>query len=222
MQVPGDDRESIRMRTDARGAALGAAATSVAAGEKPPLPLRCAIAGLTRCAARTVVLLVQGRIRQPRDNVGRRIGFADGTDAAVYRETVIDRQPPAAPAVLVVCFRLRWIRSRWAHRLFRAESELNTVLFAGFPGLVSKLWVQHDQRGVYRGVYQWDGAELAVSYVRALWWALALVSEPATIHYAVLPGLKRDEVLSAPDLVDAVAAAPGGWWCPIRPPVPAK
>jgi hypothetical protein len=100
--------------------------------------------------------------------------------------------------------------------LFRLESELNTVLFAGFPGLVSKLWLRHDQHGVYRGLYQWDDPEQAVAYVRALWWVLALVSEPGSIHYAVLPGLYRDQVVANPSVVDTVAAAPGGWWRPSR------
>jgi membrane protein len=59
----------------------------------------------------------------------------------VYRETVIDRPPALLPAVLVVSFRLRHVNRGWAHSLFRPESELNTVLFAGFPGLVSKLWL---------------------------------------------------------------------------------
>lgn len=100
------------------------------------------------------------------------------------------------------------------HAAFRVESELNTILFAGFPGLVSKLWLRHDQRGVYRGIYQWDGPERAVSYARAMWWILALVSEPGSVHYAVLPGLDRDEVLQDPGVVDALVAAPGGWWRP--------
>lgn len=85
--------------------------------------------------------------------------------------------------------------------MFRLESELNTVLFAGFSGLVSKLWLRHDERHVY---------------VRALWWVLALVSEPGSIHYAVLPGLERNQVLADPALVDTVVAAPGGWWRPAK------
>jgi hypothetical protein len=117
--------------------------------------------------------------------------------------------------VLVVGFRLRRVHRPLAHALFRAESELNTVLFAGFRGLVSKLWLRHDQNGLYRGVYQWDGTEAAVAYVRALWWPLALVSEPGSIHYAVLPGLDRDCILADPDLVDSVVARPGGWWRPV-------
>jgi hypothetical protein len=89
------------------------------------------------------------------------------------------------------------------------------VLFAGFPGLVSKLWLGHDQDGLYRGLYQWDDPDQAVAYVRALWWALALVSEPDSIHYAVLPGLDRDQVMANPSLVDHLTAAPGGWWRPV-------
>jgi hypothetical protein len=150
-------------------------------------------------------------------HVGETIRFGDGTSAAVYRETVIEAAPDHSPAVLVVCFRLRGVRREWAHRAFRIESELNTILFAGFPGLVSKLWLRADQQQTYRGVYQWSDPDLAVEYVRALWWILALVSERDSIHYAVLPGLVRDEVLDDPELIDIVDAAPGGWW---RPEVP--
>ena len=188
--------------------------TSRDPSEISPLPLERAIRALLACSWRTLVLIVQRRLRQPKDNVGRHIGFADGTRAEVYRETVIDRGPATEPVVLVVGFRLRRVRSEWAHRLFRIESELNTVLFAGFPGLVSKLWLRHDQNGVYRGFYQWDGADQAVAYVRALWWALALVSERASIRYAVLPGVGRDMVLAHPTAIDTLPGTPGEWWRP--------
>lgn len=192
---------------------VGASPESGGFVEEPPLALRCAIKALGRCALVTGILLARRRIRQPTEHVGMRLSFGDGTTAAVYRETVIDRPPPAVPTVLVVCFRLRRVRSEWVHALFRLESILNTVLFAGFAGLVSKLWLRHDQRGVYRGFYQWDDPAPAVAYVRALWWVLALVSEPGSIHYRVLPGLRRDEVLRDPALVDKVAPAQdGGWW----------
>jgi hypothetical protein len=163
-------------------------------------------------------MLVQRRIRQPKGNVGRQIFFADESNATVYRETVIDRPPTLLPTVLVVSFRLRHVHRGWAHSLFRLESELNTVLFAGFPGLVSKLWLSHDHRNLYRGFYQWDDPGLAIAYVRALWWVLALVSEPRSIHYAVLPGVERDEVLANPAVIDeGLTAAAGGWWRPAIP-----
>jgi hypothetical protein len=196
--------------------AYGAAAPSNETAEQPRLSLWVALRALVGCAGRTVVLLWNRRLAQPASNVGRRISFADGTSACVYRETVIDRSDPVAPAVLVVGFRLRRIHRGWAHQLFRWESELNTILFAGFPGLVTKLWLRHDEQGLYRGVYQWDDPELAVAYVRALSWVLALVSEPESIHYAVLPTLYRDDVLDEPSRVDTIDTAPGGWWRPVR------
>ena len=83
-----------------------------------------------------------------------------------------------------------------------AESLLNTPLFVGFPGFVSKLWLAHDENGAYRGFYQWNGAQLADAYVRALWWVLALVSVRSSIHYVVLPGLRRDDVLADPTILE--------------------
>ena len=198
-----------------RRGALGSAARDESGAERPPLALGPTIRVLLGCAVRTATLLARGRIRQPRHNVGREIRFGDGTAAHVYRETVIVRPSPSDPAVLVVGFRLRRVRRPWAHAVFRLESELNTVLFAGFSGLVSKLWLRHDQAGLYRGVYQWDGPDSAEAYVRALWWVLVLVSEPDSIHYAVLPGLDRDQVLADPGLVASVGARPGGWWRPV-------
>jgi hypothetical protein len=167
--------------------------------EKPPLPIWSAAGAVASCAVNTAVLLVRRRLHLSKDHVGEVLQFADGTTSWVYRETVVDRSPTADPAVLVVAFRLRAVRGR-GHALFRPLSLLNTPLFVGFPGFVSKLWMAHDSQGVYRGVYEWDGPALAESYARALWRVLALVSVPGTIHYQIVPGLHRDELLTEPRL----------------------
>jgi hypothetical protein len=180
--------------------------------EQASLPLKIAVRSLIRCVASTVGLLARRRIHLPSGRVGRRLRFADGTSAPVYRETVVDGAMSADPCVLLVEFRLRAVRG-WGHTLFRWESLLNTPLFVGFPGFVSKLWLAHDERGVYRGVYEWDGPERAEHYARSLWRVLALGSVPGSIHYMVLPGLRRDDLLRAPHLLDATA--PGdtaAWW----------
>jgi hypothetical protein len=167
--------------------------------EKPPLPIWSSAGAVARCAVNTAVLLAQRRLHLSKDQVGEVLQFADGTTSWVYRETVVDRAPTADPAVLVVGFRLRAVRGR-GHALFRPLSLLNTPLFVGFPGFVSKLWMAHDSNGVYRGVYEWDGPVLAENYARALWRVLALVSVPGTIHYQIVPGLHRDELLDRPRL----------------------
>jgi hypothetical protein len=160
----------------------------------------------------SLVMLVQGRIHLPRSNLGRIIGFADGTAGRVYRETVAEGTP-REPCFLVVSFRLRGIRGSRGHSLFRRESLLNTPLFVGFPGFVSKLWLSHDGRGIYRGLYEWDGAERAERYARSLWRVLALVSEKGSIDYVVVPGLSRDDALREPALLHRSSATEEvDWW----------
>ena len=181
--------------------------------EQEALPTGTAWRAVARCVVASALLLGRGRVHLPRTRVGLRMRFADGSSARVYRETVVDRPPPQEPCVLIVEFRLRGVRGG-GHALFRWESLLNTPLFVGFPGFVSKLWLANDDRGRYRGVYQWDGVAAAQGYAQALWRVLALVSEPASIHYRVLPGLRRD------DLLGGAQAAPGrvgsvDWWRPV-------
>lgn len=174
--------------------------------EKPPLARADALRALAGCVLRTARLLWARRIHLPARHVGQWLRFADGTSAQVYRETVVDRGATADPCVLVVEFRLWAVRGA-GHALFRWESLLNTPLFVGFPGFVSKLWMANDEHGVYRGIYEWDGPERAEHYARSLWRVLALGSEPGSIHYKVLPNVRRDALVANPHLLEAVAVA---------------
>ena len=166
--------------------------------DQPPLRYDAALWALAGCVVSTARLLWRRQVHLSTEQVGRRLRFADGTSARVYRETVAGHGATADPCVLVVEFRLRAVRG-WAHAAFRWESLLNTPLFVGFPGFVSKLWLANDERGRYRGVYEWDGPQRADHYARALWRVLALVSVRGSIHYMLLPGLRRAEFLAQLD-----------------------
>lgn len=180
--------------------------------EQRPLPLGSAMRAVIRCVLTTVVLLARGRVQLPRRNVGMHLRFADGTTGRVYRETVIDRPAAEEPCLLLVEFRLRAVPGH-GHALFRWVSLLNTPLFVGFPGLLSKLWVANDAHGVYRGVYEWDGPDRAEAYARALWRVLALVSVTGSVHYRVVPGISRNDLLADPDVLDREGSlATGDWW----------
>ena len=184
--------------------------------EQAPLPYGVAFREVARCVYQTAQLLARRRVHLRPEHVGQQLRFADGTSARVYRETVVGSGECQDPCVLVVEFRLRLVRG-WGHAVFRWESLLNTPLFVGFPGFCTKLWLAHDQHGVYRGVYQWDTAELAERYARSLWRVLALGSVPGSIHYVVLPGLRRDAVLRDPRVADGVVRDdPAGWWRPVE------
>jgi hypothetical protein len=180
--------------------------------EQEPLAVGTSSRAVVRCVARTAALLARRRIHTPTEHVGLRLSFADGTSSWVYRETVVDRPATADACALVVEFRLHAVRG-WGHTAFRPLSLLNTPLFVGFPGFVSKLWLAHDQNGVYRGLYEWDGPVLAEAYARALWRVLALVSARGTIHYKVRPGLRRDALLREPTLANLSGRGAGSdWW----------
>jgi len=185
------------------------ALTEVAVNEQIPLPVGVAARAVARCVVRSSRLLAQRRVMLPATHVGRHLRFGDGSESWVYRETVLRSAVPLDPCVLVVEFRLRLIRGR-GHAFFRAESLLNTPLFVGFPGFFSKLWMAADEHGFYRGVYEWDGSDQAEAYARALWRVLALVSVRGSIHYRVLPGVRRQALLEQPGLLGAASAA--DWW----------
>jgi hypothetical protein len=177
-----------------------------------PLPRAVAARAVTRCALATVGLLARGQTHLPRARVGVRLHFADHTSARVFRETVVDREPPDDPSLLVVEFRLRLLRGRW-QRLFLWECILNTPLFVGFPGFVSKLWLDRDEQERYRGLYEWTDAAGAEFYARSLWRVLEVVCRPGSIHYRVIPGLRRDDVLQDHQLLAAASPDDGAaWW----------
>ena len=177
-----------------------------------PLPVTTAVRAVARCVVTTAALLARHRVHLPTDRVGTELRFADGTSAPVYRETVVDRPSPAEACLLVVEFRLRAVRGR-GHAVFRRASLLNIPLFVGFPGFVSKLWLAHDAHGTYRGVYEWDGAGQAEAYARALWRVLALVSSPGSIHYRVVAGIRRTDLLADPARLASEGPARGtDWW----------
>ena len=75
--------------------------------DQRPLPRGAAARAVMRCVVDTVRLLAHRSSHLPKEHVGLRLRFADGTSARVFRETVVDRPPPDQPCLLVVAFRLR-------------------------------------------------------------------------------------------------------------------
>jgi len=178
-----------------------------------PLARATAARAEVRCVVRSAMLLVQRRTHLPTRNVGLRLHFADGTSGRVFRETVVEREPPLDPCLLVVEFRLHLLRGRW-RSLFLWECILNTLLFVGFPGFVSKLWLDADERERYRGVYEWSDPDSAEFYARSLWRVLELVCPRGSIHYEVVPHMRRDDVLRTPQHMncgDLEADGAGGY-----------
>jgi hypothetical protein len=170
-----------------------------------------ALADFARCVAAWGRLVARRRLISPKDNLGARLRFADGSSSFVFRETAVATAGTSDPTLLVIQFRLGVLGSnRLLHAAFRRECVLHTPLFAGFPGFRSKLWLDDVESGVYRGVYEWQGGELARRYAARMVALLAPFSNAGTARYQVVQGLRRDEYLLRPEI--APAQAEGDWW----------
>jgi hypothetical protein len=166
-------------------------------------------------------LAAAGRLDSPRELVGATLRFQDGTTSLVFRETSLRGAPAVEPVLLVIQFRLAALgSSRLLHAAFRRECILHLPLFAGFPGFRSKLWADDVRTGVYRGIYQWEGAEAAHAYARRMVGLLAPFSTAGTARYHVVDGVRRSRYLEAPQTVPGDDA--DGWWrlaAALAPPV---
>jgi hypothetical protein len=181
-----------------------------------------AVADFAHCVCAWGGLVARRQLRSPKEYVGTHLHFRDRTTSLVFRETV-RRAPTLEPGLLVIQFRLAALGSRrWAHAAFRRECVLHTPLFAGFPGFRSKLWADDVTTGVYRGLYEWDGAEAARAYAVRMVGLLAPFSNADTARFHLVAGLRCDTFLRDPQSAPADEAE--GWWrleepAELRPPL---
>jgi hypothetical protein len=157
-----------------------------------------ALGDFTRSVKGWSNLAANGALASPKDWVGVRLNFQDGTAPFVFRETVRREASTGDPAVIVIQFRLRFLGSSPAlHAAFRRECILHTPLFAGFPGFRSKLWADDLRTGVYAGIYEWQGADLASHYADRMVGLLTPFSNPGTARYHVIERRRRDDFLTS-------------------------
>jgi hypothetical protein len=172
-----------------------------------------AVADFADCAAAWAGLVASRRLISPKDNLGARLRFADGSSSFVFRETALRAAATSEPTVLVIQFRLAALgRNRLLHAAFRRECVLHTPLFAGFPGFRSKLWIDDVATGIYRGIYEWDTGDLARHYATRMVALLAPFSTAGTARYQVVGGLRRDDFLLRPGLAATHRDGQDDWW----------
>ncbi len=108
----------------------------------------------------------------------------------MFREPTCDGDPGVEQVTLVAWFHLRAIPAGARARRYAFERLclLNTVLFAGFDGYRTKLWMVDPDTSDYGGLYSWVSAEEADAYGRYIVGVLRLLCRPGSLGYQVLPG----------------------------------
>jgi hypothetical protein len=157
------------------------------------------VVDIVRCAARTTGLLLRGHLHVGNERRGREVAFPNGSRFVVFRETCSDLPPVAPPVLLVVHFRLRFVPpgARLRRWLFERESILNTLLFAGCDGYITKLWMVNPATSEYAGMYAWAGAERARGYGDYITAVLRPLAVPGSLSYTVDPGRTLDDAAAA-------------------------
>jgi hypothetical protein len=127
-----------------------------------PVPRGTGWREVGRCFGAGVGMLRRRELHLPRKKVGRVIRFGDGTPGRVDRETVwTGRQTPRAS-----CSCHSGCEESAGTRCFGWRASSTPRCSSGSRGFVSKLWLANDRDGIYRGLYEWDGADRAERYAR--------------------------------------------------------
>jgi hypothetical protein len=148
---------------------------------------------------RTLGYKASGRLRSPKEQVGRVFINPDGGQFVVFRQTVLAPAggSASAPAAMFrVQFKVPGIR-RWRDRLVIS---LKSPIFVGAPGFRSKLWMVDERNDTYQGVYEWDTVADAEAYkTSASMDFMTEVAVPGGISCEVIPGgrvVEKDATLS--------------------------
>jgi hypothetical protein len=175
-----------------------------ARAEEAPTSGPHVLAEMARCARRVGTMLVRRQLHRRRDRLGSSVRLPDGRRFSIFRDTYAG--PPGGPPLrsangdevtIVVWFHLRAVPSgsRVRRYVFERESILNTLLFAGFPGYLVKLWMVDPATGDYAGLYLWEGRDDAHRYAGYITAVLRPLSVPGSVGSAVLGGDAFEQAL---------------------------
>jgi hypothetical protein len=103
---------------------------------------------------RFLQLVVSGRLRFPKDEVGRTLSLPGVGRFSVFRHAIVKNgrgTPERSAATFIVRFRVANM-SPEANKRF---SLLTIPFFTGLPGFCSKRWLVNEKTGEFAGYYGW-------------------------------------------------------------------
>jgi len=115
------------------------------------------------CIIVAIGSLLIGRIRFPRNHLGKTIEMEDGQRFTAFRHVTKLRRGVENPAVLVV----RFTFAKYSQKANRRLSLIPIPLIVGFLGFRDKIWMVNEENGYWQGVYQWDSVQSVEEYKRS-------------------------------------------------------
>lgn len=110
-----------------------------------------------------------GKLHLKRDRLHTSYHIESYGDFEIFRETESTKKYTENPVILVVGFRLKWIKGNpFFHWLFQRVCIITTPFWSGFSGFHIKLWMVDQKTKNYLGIYEWYGKEHCKAYVDVL------------------------------------------------------
>ena len=109
---------------------------------------------------RSVFHMLTGTTWYPQERVNTIIKLNDGHQYRVFREIVVNTNPPQENGGV---FRV-WFYATMSPRQTQWLSKITKLFFVGMPGFRGKMWLVNDETGEFGGIYQFDTVDDARHY----------------------------------------------------------
>lgn len=124
---------------------------------------------------------------------------------SIFRETVSNKTIDEKPVILIVGFRLKFLRSiPIFHWVFQRVCIFTTPFWSGFRGFRIKLWMVDQNTKDYLGIYEWEGEQHARTYVTTLSKILHPLSVNHSVWYEIITDQLFEKYLEAHHKYSAV------------------
>lgn len=116
------------------------------------------------CLVVSIIKLLIGKLRLPRQFVGTRVKMQDGQKFTIFRHVTIYPLIEQKPSIVFI---VRFKFARLSHKLNKLASIIPMLLITGFQGFEVKMYAVNTENGYWQGMYQWKTKEHLDAYKKS-------------------------------------------------------
>jgi hypothetical protein len=145
----------------------------------------------------TLGCLLSGRVRFPKDRVGRVLTTQEGEAHTVFRAVQVTSSR-SVPVESMTVLRVRFKFARFSPTVNRSLSIIPIPVIIGMPGFRRKIWTFCEESGYSQGIYQFEWMDQAEGYGRSLVMrVLEKRSVPGSMSHELFTGTLIEDYLES-------------------------
>ena len=139
--------------------------------------------------------LLSGRIRFPKDRIGKLLVMENGEEYSIFSDVQVTSSNSLSAESRTV-LKVRFKFDRYPDAVNRRIFLIFTPLITGMPGFQRKIWTFCEKSSNYLGIYQFESMELAEEYKASLvMWIIEKRCVPGSISYELLSDTSIEDYL---------------------------